>query len=543
MSRILVLGGYGGFGGRISRRLAEAGHRVLVAGRSASRAEAFCRTGSRLVPVALDSKDIAEALNQHCPDLVVDASGPFQEMDLAIPRACIAARVHYCDISDSRAFIEAIAALDKSAGEAGVVVISGASSVPALSGAAIASLASGMENVTAVEMAISASNQAAAGPAVAAAILGQVGQPFKLRRGGRTVTRYGWQELEKLDFEVAGLQPLKGRRVALADVPDVALVPDRLPGRPAVSFRAGTELGFQNWALWLLSWPVRWRWLLGLAGLRRWLLPLQRLTAQLGSDRSAMSVRLFGTANGLRVERRWTLIAERGHGPEIPALTVPLLAARIFGGEESAGARDAGQALTLPDFEPAFARLAISHASEERVLLEPLYSRVMGERFGKLPPAVRRMHQVLRDGGASGEADVLGATNALGAVVACIMRFPKPGRHKLHVSFTEQDGEERWTRQFGARSFSSSLSNRHGTLVERFGALRFAFDLPCDDRGLEMKMKGWRFGGLPLPLALAPRSCAREWEEDGRFNFDVLIELPLIGRIVHYKGWLVPAPM
>lgn len=191
MSRILVLGGYGGFGGRISRRLAEAGHRVLVAGRSAYRAEAFCRTGSRLVPVELDRKDIAEALHHHRPDLVVDASGPFQEMDLAIPRGCIAARVHYCDISDSRAFIKAIATLDKSAGEAGVVVIAGASSVPALSGAAIASLASGMEIVTAVEMAISASNQAAAGPAVAAAILGQVGQPFELRRGGRTVTRHG----------------------------------------------------------------------------------------------------------------------------------------------------------------------------------------------------------------------------------------------------------------------------------------------------------------------------------------------------------------
>jgi hypothetical protein len=120
------------------------------------------------------------------------------------------------------------------------------------------------------------------------------------------------------------------------------------------------------------------------------------------------------------------------------------------------------------------------------------------------------------------------------------MRFPRPGRHKLLVAFTERDGEERWTRQFGAISFASSLSSKDGVLVERFGAFRFAFDLPSDDRGLEMTMRSWAFGRLPLPIILAPRSCAREWEDLGRFNFDVLIELPLIGRIVHYKGWLLP---
>ncbi|MDB5685685.1 MAG: saccharopine dehydrogenase, partial [Rhizorhabdus sp.] len=42
MSRILVLGGYGGFGGRIARRLVAAGHEVLVAGRDPEKARAFC---------------------------------------------------------------------------------------------------------------------------------------------------------------------------------------------------------------------------------------------------------------------------------------------------------------------------------------------------------------------------------------------------------------------------------------------------------------------------------------------------------------------
>lgn len=541
MSRVLVLGGYGGFGGRISRRLATDGHTVLVAGRSLAKAEAFCRGDPSLRPVVLDRSDIAEALSQHEPDLVVDASGPFQAMDLAIPRACIAAGVHYCDIADSTAFVLAIADLDAAARERDVVVISGASSVPALSSAAVRALVTDMEHVSAVEMAISASNRAAAGPAVAAAILGQVGQPFRIWRGRREATVYGWQEPVLVDFAVPGLGPLKQRRVALVDVPDVALMPGRIPGKPSVTFRAGTELSFQNVALWLLSWPVRWGWLKSLAGLGRWLAPLQRLTARLGSDRSAMIVRVFGLAAGQRLERRWSLIAEQGDGPEIPALAVPLLAKRILSGQETPGARDAGQTLTLAEFEPAFAGLRVTHASEERTLPQPLYRRVMGENFERLPAAVRQIHSVLRDDGASGAAKVTGAANALGALVARIMRFPPAGEYPLHVTFTEHDGVERWTRAFGPFTFTSKLSEEDGSLIERFGPLRFKFDLPSNEHGLEMRMASWSAWHLPLPLFLAPRSRAREWEEEGQFCFEVPIALPLLGTIVHYRGWLMPS--
>ncbi|MEJ5978959.1 DUF4166 domain-containing protein [Novosphingobium sp. PS1R-30] len=538
--RVLVLGGYGGFGGRICRRLAAQGHDVLVAGRSFAKAAAFCRDDPRLIPVGLERSDIVAELSQHAPDLLVDASGPFQAMDLAIPRACIAKGVHYCDIADSRRFVAAVPELDTAARQGGVVVISGASSVPALSGAVVRELSAGLDRVTAVEIAISASNRAAAGPAVAAAILSQVGKPFRLRRGRRTEITNGWQEPIRIDFEVAGLRPLRRRRVALVDVPDVALMPDRLPGTPSVIFRAGTELDFQNIALGLLSWPVRWGWLKSLAGLTPWLAPLQRLTARLGSDRSAMSLRLFGVVGDRRVARRWTLIAEQGDGPEIPALAVPALVARILAGEEQPGARDAGEALALADFQNAFAGLAIAHESSERALQPPLYARIMGGRFGQLPPVLREVHAILHDGGAAGEAEVTGAANLLGKLVARIMRFPPAGRYPLHVSFTERDGRELWTRRFGARTFASSLEEDNGCLVERFGPLRFRFDLPSDHRGLEMRMRAWSAWRIPLPLLFAPRSRAREWEADGRFCFDVPIALPLIGRIVHYRGWLVP---
>lgn len=540
MSRILVLGGYGGFGGRVARRLAEAGHEVLVAGRSQPRAEAFCQGRPGLVPVAVERRDVAAALARHRPALLVDASGPFQAMDHAVPRACVAAGVHYVDLADASGFVAGIGALDAEARAAGVVVRAGASSVPALSGAVAQELARGMRRVTAVEIAISASNQASAGPSVAAAILGQLGQAFRLWRGQAWETAYGWCEVRRLTFAVPGLPPLGPRMVGLVDVPDVALLPGRLPGRPAVVFHAGTELPVQNLALWLGGWLVRRGWLRSLAPAWRWAEPLQRPMRRFGTDRSAMLVRLAGEADGARLERRWTLIAERGDGPEIPSLAVPPLVARILAGQEAPGARDAGESLALEDYEPAFRALAVTCHVQERELPPSLYVRVLGGRFAGLPPAVRRMHDVLADGGARGEAEVLGAANPLARLIARTMGFPPAGRVPLHVRFAEHGEEEVWTRDFGGRRFRSVMARRGPWLVERFGPFRFAFELAADQAGIGMRMRRWWLGPLRLPLRLAPRSEAREWEEAGRFRFDVPIALPLVGRLVHYRGWLAP---
>jgi hypothetical protein len=540
VSRVLVLGGYGGFGAPISEALADEGRQVLVAGRSLGRAQAFCAGRAGLTAVQLDRADIAAALRDHAPDIVVDASGPFQAMGYAVPQACIAAGIAYCDIADSTRFVRGIAALDGDAKRAGVPIIAGASSVPALSGAAIRALAAGMSQVSAVEIAISASNRASAGPAVTAAILSQVGQPFSVRCGSGEHRVFGWQEPQRLRFALPGVPPLENRHGYLVDVPDVRLVPDRLPGTPLVTFRAGTELGFQNRALWLLSWPVRWRWMTSLAPLARWLMPLQRLTARWGGERSAMIVRVFGIAAERRVERRWTLIAEHGVGPRIPALSVPPLVAKMLAGGLAPGAYDAGDALTLADYQPAFDRLTIHHAIDNIAQPDPLYRRVMGRAFDALPPDIRALHGVLREAVAEGEADVQGAVTALGRFIGAIMGFPLPGRHTLRVRFSERDGVERWRRQFGDRGFASEMSEQGGVLIERFGPLRFRFALVGDARGLRMVMRGWSVWRIPLPLALAPRSEAHEWAQDGWFQFDVPVALPLIGRLIHYRGRLRP---
>ena len=540
LSRILVLGGYGGFGARLSRRLVGRGHDVIVAGRSLAKAEAFCVAHSGMTPLVADRNgDIGPILVAHRPDVLIDAAGPFQDSGYAVPLACARAGVSYIDLADARAFVTGIGALDEAARTAGVAIIAGASSVPALSGAVARRLAEGMNAVRTVEIAISASNHATAGASIASAILSYVGRPVRLWRGRRWDRGWGWQELRRETFRVAGARDLRGRWVAIADVPDHDLLPETLPGRPAVIFRAGTESALQTIGLWLLSWSVRWFSLGGLTRLALVMQPLQRLSRWMSDGRSAMTVRVKGEAGGAFVERQWTLVAADGDGPEIPTLAAVLLAEAVAAGTIAPGARDAGRLLDLDTFEPLFQTLSIDHAITERALPPPLYARVMGTRFDALPEQVRAIHRVCGDAGASGEVTVERGGNVVARLIASVMGFPRAGTHPLHVAFIERDGVEQWTRTFGDQSFTSHLSERDGRLVERFGPLRFQFDLPSDARGLNMRMVGWSCCGVPLPLGLAPKSIAREWEEGGRFHLDVPIALPLVGMVVHYRGWLV----
>ncbi len=540
MSRILVIGGYGGFGARLSRRLAANGHRVLVGGRSADKAAAMAATIDGAEPVVIDRNgDVGAVLVNVRPELVVDAAGPFQGSGYRVPKACISLGIPYLDLADAREFVCGIDVLDGAAQTAGVAVVSGASSVPALSGAVARHLAEGLDRVTSVETALSASSRSSAGRSVVQAVLSYVGMPVRLWRGGLWQQRPGWQDLRRQNYAAAGFKPLN-RIVALCDVPDLQLLPASLPGQPSVTFRAGNESSAQMVVLWLLSWPVRWGWLRSPHRLARWFLPLQQRLARWSSDRSAMAMTMKGWSDGRPVTKRWTIVAEQGDGPEIPTLAGELLAEDLLAGRVAPGARHGAGLLSLDRFEPLFGRIAVRQETVELETSEPLYRRLLGESFDRLPASVRSMHEVHGDAGAAGEGEVKRGGGLLGRLIGAIVGFPPAGTYPVHVEFLEQGGRERWIRHFGPHRFWSWFSIRGGLLYERFGLLRFGFELPCDESALRMRLVRWSAAGVPLPLFLAPRVNAREWQEDDRFLFDDRITMPLIGELIHYSGWLRP---
>ncbi|NNC73476.1 MAG: SDR family NAD(P)-dependent oxidoreductase [Sphingomonadaceae bacterium] len=90
MKRVLVIGGYGGFGAKIVRLAAREGFHVIVAGRNLAKAAAFCADAdkSRFEPLALDRETLTAAdIAETGAWAVVDAAGPWQGYDYRLPRA------------------------------------------------------------------------------------------------------------------------------------------------------------------------------------------------------------------------------------------------------------------------------------------------------------------------------------------------------------------------------------------------------------------------------------------------------------------------
>ena len=323
--RALIIGGYGVFGGRLARRLLqELDLDVVVAGRSLAKATAFTAEWGG-TPYALDHRSdqqVDQALAELFPSLVIDAAGPFQAYGpdaLRLARKVVAAGAHYLDLADDRQFVVAIAALDGLAKARSVCAITGASSIPALSAAAADALATGLRRPV-IETVILPGNRAPRGLSVIRAILAQVGQPLRIWRGGRWSQAFGWGELKTVRLSMPGAAALGPRWASLIGAPDYDLFPQRYSAS-SVLFYAGLELRVLHGGLWLLGWLVRLEVIRSLISFAR---PAQLIADRLrsmGTDRGGMAVNVAGRdAAGRAVRRRWTLIAEAGDGPGIPAM-------------------------------------------------------------------------------------------------------------------------------------------------------------------------------------------------------------------------------
>ena len=363
MSRILIVGGYGAFGAHAAERLARMpGLDIVVAGRSPHAAAAVCERLSRSAAAGLSHAQL-DATSAAPKDIrkvgarvLINASGPFQEQGYALARACIGAGCHYIDLADARSFVTGIGALDAAAKAAGVVVISGASSVPGLSSAVVRDHENAFAELREIEIGISPGNSFDPGLATTASILAQVGKAYKLRRGGRQTTAFGWQGLRRHRFPDIG-----ARLMCDVDVPDVALLPQHYPGLRTARFCAGLEVAPFHIGLWALSWLVRSGIVSSLTPLAGPLLRAKRTLGFLGSDTGGMFVTMRGTGpDGAAHELRWILIARSGHGPYVPAVASVILAKRLAGDHDlAAGARPCFGLFSTQEFAAETADLEI----------------------------------------------------------------------------------------------------------------------------------------------------------------------------------------
>lgn len=535
--KVLVLGGYGVFGERVLRLLARDGHALIVAGRDLSRAQILA-TELGAQAMRFDREADRPLLRTLDIDLLVDAAGPFQaygEQPYALVEACLRARIHYLDLADDSGFCTGIAALDGLAREQDRVALSGASSVPAISAAAVRELASGLEQIEAIDTAILPGNRAPRGLSVMASILDQCGRTRLIWHD------HGWREMRGWSapkvYRLGGF----GERLAYRiGVPDLDLFPPHF-GAASVSFRAGLELGLMSRSLALFS-ALRRRWLMPIRpGFVRVMRGLADLLEPFGSDRGGMVVEVTGREPDQpefeRSQRRWTLLAEQGDGPWVPAMPVRALLRKPW---PSVGARPCLDALELSELEAAMADCKI-HFERDSTTLRALFASVPGLDLTSLPAPIRASHTVFHTRVLQGRASVERGGGFLARLLCALFGFPAATDSiEVEVSKTRQSDNELWQRRFGAQIFHSRLRVVDGCMRERFGPFEFELDLHIADSALHFPVRrGWLLG-MPLPLWLLPRSEAREYVEEGRFHFDVAIDAPLgIGRLVRYRGWLV----
>lgn len=367
--RILVLGGYGLFGSRISRTLArDTGLTVIVAGRDRARAERLVAgietPHAQLETAAIDTAaaDFGAQLAALRPDLVIDVAGPFQDRDYRVAEAALTIGAHCVDLADGRAFVRGIDALDERARAVNRWVVSGASSVPGLHAAVIAAHLHRFSRLEHVETAIAPGNRTPRGWATTLSILGYVGHPFRILRGGAWRTAHGWQSLRRIKVDGVG-----ARWVARCEVPDLDVLPARYPGLRTLDFRAGLELRRMHFGLWLASWVVRARLLRSMAPLAKPLFAMSEFWQDIGSDTGFMRVSMRGVGlDGAPLVLDWTLVAREGDGPQIPATAAIVLARKLARGElTGGGARPCIDLFTLDEFMAALDGFAMTATLRE----------------------------------------------------------------------------------------------------------------------------------------------------------------------------------
>ena len=553
--KILIVGGYGTFGGRLAHLLAtESALTLIIAGRSEQNAQAFCTglaPGAVKLPMRFDRDgDLPAQLQAIAPDLLVDATGPYQfygKDPYRVIKACIAAGIHYMDLADGSDFVKHVAQFDNAAKARGVYVLSGVSSFPVLSAAVVRHLAHGLVTLSTIQGGIAPSPYAGVGLNVIRAIAGYAGQRVPMIRGGKPGHGYPMTESLRYTICAPGHLPLRNLHFSLVDVPDLQVLPELWPELDSMWMGTGPVPEILHRMLNVLAWLVRCRLLPTLSPFAKLIFAVAN-TLRWGEDRGGMFIAISGNDGaGKKVERSWHLIAEGKDGPFIPSMAIEAIVRRGMAGQQPApGARAATRELELDDYARVFGKRAIHSgvwdASDTAADL-PLYRQILGKTWDALPEPIRTMHNLSGTIEARGQASIERGKGLLSRIAATLFGFPAEGNDvPLTVNFKLENGVERWQRTFGGKSFVSHQSAGRGRsqrlLVERFGPFNFGLALTFDGGRLYLVVRRWNFLGIPLPLALAPGGESYEHVQDGRFCFHVEIAQRWIGLIVRYRGWL-----
>ncbi len=305
--------------------------------------------------------DFVQKLQASKADILVHTAGPFQTQLYSIANTCIDLKIHYIDLADAREFVSEIKILDEKAKSQDIIVISGASTVPGLSSVVIKNYAHEFAILREIDFGISPGNKIDRGKATLESILGNLGKPSQRLENGLWKTVYAWQNIHKHYYgDNLGL-----RWHANCDVPDLTLLPEQYPTLKTAVFHVGLEVPFLHFMMWGMSWLTRINLVKDWSKYANHILKISHWFDRLGTDNSGMIIHLSGS--NLRyqpLDITWTLVAEKGDGPNIPIIPAFILIKKITQGLIEPGAKPCVALFTLQEFDQVAINWHIYHTSQ-----------------------------------------------------------------------------------------------------------------------------------------------------------------------------------
>lgn len=168
-----------------------------------------------------------------------------------------------------------------------------------------------------------------------------------------------------------------------------------------------------------------------------------------------------------------------------------------------------------------------------------MYERTMGESFVRLAPEVQQFHRLAGKQTMHGRVEIHAPKSVLGKVLALFLGTPLAATQgPIKFELDAHPSEQTWTRHFPSKTMTSRLQLIDGQLVEKLGAARLVFKLTEIDGRLNMHLHRLHFFGVPCPKWLIPCVVAEETGGGGRLHFRVRADVPWVGLVASYQGYL-----
>jgi hypothetical protein len=166
-----------------------------------------------------------------------------------------------------------------------------------------------------------------------------------------------------------------------------------------------------------------------------------------------------------------------------------------------------------------------------------LFADHLGPEYARLAELIKHAH--LGDIKLEGYASVQRG-NRIASLLCSLLGLPPNSESvKLTVNAQHRHDHVLWMRNFGGVAMTSCFVKDGDHLMETIGPVKFHMKLTVENGTLRYLLLKSSFLNLNLPAILSPSLDAFESEEAGFYHFGVRIELPVIGKLIEYKGKLL----